>query len=1128
VLYLKSMSIDRFKSFKHISVLFNKGFNCIVGPNGSGKSNIVDALFFSLGESSLRRLRVDRLQYLIRESSTRKTQSMATAHVKLELEGDEKVEITRGIRADGKTVYRLNGKRMTRQEVLEVLKKHNVRVDETSTIAQGEINKIIEANAKQRREFIDIAAGIQEFESKKKEALSELEKVGIKVSTAQAMLNERLTYLNELAKDKEAAEKFILMTKRLKSLSYSILTKRKKTLQLALEGYSGDIAKLEAEKKGIGEKLAEYAKKITELSEERQRIAAMLNDSTTTLDGANKKMTEIESELSALEVKIGTGNATIEDCNKLIAALGEEIKGTEEKVRANQAEIARLGGAVAELEAKAKKFSTHGSSGDGGRRVKELDAEIAALEKEMTLFQEKLSKLQTESTLVDARKENALKESAKIVEEIKSEAELLAESKEKAEKEGTKREQATKKANSLQARGEDLRNRLSSLDSEILSLKEQRASAHSREGLVQGKLKSVFAKNPGFYGTAAELCTYDGKYAEAVEAAAGSRFNYFVVESMDVANEMIQYLRKQNAGRATFIPLRELKVEQEQSEKGLQPVTGLLDYDKKYEKVFTYIFSNTYLVNDVEEAKSLGTGRRRYVTLSGETVERAGVLSGGSRLKMLSLAAIEKRLKELEDSKAGAFAEAKDVDRELFASRSESARAELEMASAIAALQGHKGTLESKNETRAKLEQELAGIGKESEKLAGELEKLADDSAQKAERLSKMKQDRSSAYDLSLETARKGMSKADMDQQEKLNKEAEGMKLSAAQMEQANKMFADAIVQRGKELKEKKELFASTKKAISEGAKRKAELIKAKEQIEAHLKRSSKSNKEAIERQEAIDKEKDRLVNEQALANAKGEGMERQMGEIKVRQGTTDQRLNDITAELSAYGNAEIEFVDGDVEKMEKEQTGLSAKIEALGNVNLKAPEDYEQKARSVNEATEKVNTLEGEKRAVLAMIEEIDSKKLNAFITTYTEVSKNFSKLYNYIFPGKARIELEDMNEPLSTGLSIKIEDTNFVGQSRGLSGGQKSLISLMLLFAIHMCKPSSIYLFDEIDTALDKENSKKLSQLVREMAKDAQFIVVSHNDSLIVNADAALGVTKSGGDSQVYGIEISNIRKQ
>lgn len=1128
MLYLKSMSIDRFKSFKHISVLFNKGFNCIVGPNGSGKSNIIDALFFSLGESSLRRLRVDRLQYLIRESSTRKTQSMSTAHVKLELDGDEKLEITRGIRADGKTVYRLNGKRMTRQEVLEVLKKHRVHIDETSTIAQGEINKIIEANSKQRREFIDIASGIQEFESKKKEALAELEKVTTKIGTAQAMLNERLTFLNELAKDKEAAEKYLLMSKRLKSLNYSVLMKRKRGAQLALDAYSKDIAKLEAEKENIGAELAEYAKKISTLGEERQKITAMLSEGTSTFDGANKKFADVSNALSALEVTINTGNATTEELTKLIGAISEEIRVAGEKVKSNESEVAGLKSKISELEAQAKRFGVSGSGVESGKRVKELDASVSALEKEAMRLQERFSKLQAEKTLIDARKENALKDISKLEEETDKQMALAAELKEKVKSETSKKEQAEKKSAALQARADELRGAMGSVDSEIISLKEQRASAHLRDGSMQSKLSAAFGDHPGFHGTAAELCSYDGKYAEAVEAAAGSRFNYFVVDSMGVANEMIQYLKHQNLGRATFIPLQELSVEQERREKGLQAVADLLEFDTKFTKAFSYIFSNTYLVKDVEEAKRLGTGTHRYVTLTGETVERSGVLSGGSRLKVLPIAALEKKLRDFEETKAKLFAQIKDVDATYFTCRKDTFGAEMEIASTNAAIEecnkGIKGFGEQKEGSGSR----LAEIEKEAKKVNGDIEALAKESAQASETLAKLRQERSSAYEDSLEAAKKGMRKEEAEQLARLNKETEELKIRNAQTEQTSKMLSEGAEQKEKELREKREALEKTRKAIAEDTKRRAELTKSREQIESHMKKSSKSNKEAIERQEAIAKEMEKFIAEQATQNAKASSLEKQVSDIRVKHGQTETRLNDIAAEISAYGSVDFEILKDDVEKMEKESGLLGAKIEALGNVNLKAPEDYEEKARSVNEATEKVNTLEGEKHAVLSMIEEIDSKKLNAFITTFSEVSKNFSKLYNYIYPGKGRIELEDLNDPLNTGLNIKIEDPNFLGQSRGLSGGQKSLLSLMLLFAVHTCKPSSVYLFDEIDTALDKENSKKLSQLIKEMAKEAQFIVVSHNDSLIVNADVALGVTKSGGDSQVYGIEISNMRKQ
>lgn len=1127
MLYLKSMSIERFKSFKHISVLFNKGFNCIVGPNGSGKSNIIDALLFSLGESSLHRLRVDRLQYLIREGSSRKSAAMSKAHVKLELDGDEKIEISRGIRGDGKTVYRLNGKRMTKQEVIEVLKRHRVHIDETSTIAQGEINKIIEANAKQRREFIDIAAGIQEFEYKKKEAMSELEKVSVRVSTAQAMLGERLTYLNELSKEKDAAEKYIEMSKRLKSLNYSILVRRRQSSQLTLDAYAKELAKMEEDKSEIEAKLAEYADKISALSEERQKISDMLTSNTTAIDGVNKQLADVGNELSALEVKMVNGNETVAETEKLIGSIAAEIKEMEEKVKAGTEEVTGLRSRLSEMEAQAKRLGSTGNTSESGKKIKDIEASVSGMEKVLAQLQEKFAKLQNEKTLIDSRKEGASKEAERLDAEMAKEMASVSDlnSRVKAEKE--KKAKAEKRAAELQRRAEELRNALGTADSEIIALKEQRAASHSGLGAMQSRLKSAFAKHPGFYGTAAELCSYDGKYAEAVEAAAGSRFNYFIVESMDVAKEMIQYLKKQNLGRSTFVPLRELHVEQAAKEKGLQAVTDLLECDKKFERVFTYIFNNTYLVKDIDEAKSLGTGRRRYVTLSGETVERSGVLAGGSRAKVLSMAMIEKKLKELEESRSRRFAEAKDVDAQYFSSRKEFAEADIAIASANSSIEEYNKRIKGYGDEKTKLLAEAASVSKEASKSSAGIADANARISQLIAEIEKGKQERSKAYNDSLEAAHKGMSKEDADELARLSKEIEETKIRIAETQQTGKMLNENIQQKRKESKEKKELMDKTRKQLADHEKRKAELLRSKEQVENRMRKSSKSSKEALDRQDSIAKELDKLIAEQASQNAKADGVERQVSDVKVRQGQTEMRLNDIAAELTAYGDAVPELLEEDVEKMEKEAATLGVKIEALGDVNLKAPESYDEKSKSVNEATDKVNTLEGEKKAVLSMIEEIDAKKLDAFITTFNEVSANFSKLYNYIYPGKAKIELEDMNNPLGTGLNIKIEDANFVGHSRGLSGGQKSLISLMLLFAIHMCKPSSVYLFDEIDTALDKDNSKKLSQLIREMAKEAQFIVVSHNDSLIVNADVAVGVTKSGGDSQVYGIEISNVRK-
>jgi len=235
-------------------------------------------------------------------------------------------------------------------------------------------------------------------------------------------------------------------------------------------------------------------------------------------------------------------------------------------------------------------------------------------------------------------------------------------------------------------------------------------------------------------------------------------------------------------------------------------------------------------------------------------------------------------------------------------------------------------------------------------------------------------------------------------------------------------------------------------------------------------------------------------------------------------------RLNDMKAEMAAY-TEQITPIEQSVAEMQKEADITTAKISELGNVNLKAPEIYAEKKKYVDEASEKLKILDSERQAVLKMIDEVESKKLKIFTETFNGINKHFSKLYNYIFPGKAEIELDNPKDPFNSGLYMKINDGTNQKRLEGLSGGEKSLVMLMLIFAIHMYKPYSLYIFDEVDYALDKENSKKLSQLIKELSKDLQFILVSHNDSLISNADTAIGVTKVNGESKAFGIEISKI---
>ncbi len=317
------------------------------------------------------------------------------------------------------------------------------------------------------------------------------------------------------------------------------------------------------------------------------------------------------------------------------------------------------------------------------------------------------------------------------------------------------------------------------------------------------------------------------------------------------------------------------------------------------------------------------------------------------------------------------------------------------------------------------------------------------------------------------------------------------------------------------------------KETLKEKEIRKEVLHRSKAEIEKEINSKSESSKRSYSRIQSINDEISKLSAEHGKHEAEINAIERQINEIRLKRGTFETRLSDITAELKAY-DAATSPLKSQLTEMEAEVNVLSSKITELGNVNQKAPEIYEERKKTVEEAASRVSTLLTEKEAVLRMMEEIDSKKLQTFMDMLNEVNKSFMKLYNYVFPGKACIVLEDDKDPLSSGIHIKISEGKAEKQFMSMSGGERAIISLMLLFSIHMGRKSSLYIFDEVDAALDKENAKKLSILIKEMSKEAQFIVISHNDSLIVNADTAIGVVKAEGESRAYGVEVSSMVKK
>ena len=365
MLYLDEVSIHNFKSFKNATIKFNKGFNCIVGPNGSGKSNICDSLLFALGETSLKRMRVNKSLLLINNlAKPSKDDGIRKAYVKVRFSGEKDIEIMRYLKSNQKMGYRLNGKRTTRQEVVEVLKSYKAQINDTNTMTQGEITYLLNLNPKERRTLIDTAAGISEFNEKRDVSLKELEKVDIKINESRVMLKERSGFLDTLEKEKEGAERFTELTNMIKATSYTLLRLREKDIAEKLAAIVEELAKKEATKKDFDKRITEIEAKIGELSTERERISKNLTARSAELGATNKILEEINKNIAIGSTKLGSLNDTIKASKDRLSILESEQKKTKSKEKENTEAIKKLD---FELQVKSKDLpeDESGTEGEG-------------------------------------------------------------------------------------------------------------------------------------------------------------------------------------------------------------------------------------------------------------------------------------------------------------------------------------------------------------------------------------------------------------------------------------------------------------------------------------------------------------------------------------------------------------------------------------------------------------------------------------------------------------------------------------------------------------------------------------------------------------------------------------------
>jgi len=1163
---INRMVMHGFKSFaKHTEILFGGSFNCVLGPNGAGKSNVLDALCFVLGKSSSRDLRAEKSANLIYNGGKSKNPAKH-GEVSIFFDNSEKVfptedkevKITRIVRQNGQSVYKINDKAMTRQQITNLLSLAKIDPDGYNIILQGDIVKFVEMHPEDRRKLIEDIAGISVYEEKKHKAMLELEKVEQHLRETDLILTERGTYLKELRKDRDQALKYKEMSDRIKQnkASYLKIQIEKKEAERRsiqekidsgnkdLENLRGKISKLKAENDEKKRQIEAISREIEEKGEiEQVKLNKEVETLKIDLTKNNSRTETLKNELNKLRQRRTDLVSSIGDTEKRISQLTNEKKEYESLIGAKNKDRELISGKILKFKEKNKLDSV----ADIENKVEEIDRKAEELQKEITALRESQHNLIREKDRISHEiglVQDRIKKVIDVEKEHRQQLDALKDKRQVFKSTTLELNKRLDEDSSLAVQLSESRRRLNSFNEELAKLRAKDITIRevARGDLAVKKILEMKGRRDGIYGTVSDLGNVSSKYAVALEVAAGPRIKSIVVENEKTAAELIKYLKDNRLGTATFLPLNKISGKEAGEDtkrligaKGVHDLAiKLVSFDQKFKKVFSYVFADTLIVDDIHVATRLGVGKAKYVTLDGDIAEVSGAMHGGFRERRKEAFGFKERevAESLEEN------EKKAREMESLISALEKKRSENE--AKITELRENKAVLEGeiiKSETSMHLETSDAEASQQQQKELEKKEKEIDTEVSKIN---------NKVADCNRELTNLKIEKQKLRNTiTQLNNPALLAELNT--FEQKFKQLSEEIIRLSSEIKN---IDAQIINIFLPEKEKTEKILKAIDKDEESFNAEQKKLHGEIAQKEVLLRQKEDTAKEfynrfrSLFARQSKINEEAQKNEYSVEKLAEESRQAEIKVNFHSLKNAETaaslaalnqefaqyEGIKLDLEKTEEQLKGEIAKFERMrediGSVNMRALEVYDEAERQYSEFLDKKSKLGQEKEDVLTMMSEIEGKKKELFVKTFEVVNTNFKSFFGMLTTkgAEATLVIENEENPFEAGLriNVKISGSKFL-DIRGLSGGEKTLTALAFIFAIQEHEPASFYVLDEVDAALDKHNSEKLAKLIRKYSEKAQYIMISHNDNVISTADILYGVSMNeDGVSQVVSLKI------
>ena len=1166
-MYLKRLEMQGFKSFADKTILeFRPGITGVIGPNGSGKSNISDAIRWILGEQSMKSLRGSKTQDII-FAGTQNRKSLGFAEASLVFDNTDgalpiefsEVTITRKIYRSGETGYYINKTACRLKDVIELFMDTGIGRDGYSIIGQGKVDEILSNKSEDRRHIFEEAAGIVKYRARKEETEKKLEQTKLNLLRINDIIIEIEGNLEPLQLQSDKAKKYLNLKEELKNIEIGLfiynIDKYKKDLEAlaqdedimksTLNQEEGKLEKIKILKEELKDEIDEITTKI----EEMQNIGFE----------SQKKIEQCNSNINVAEAKIQS-NKEIAERNKI------EISELQEKIASLKSDIEQKESRKSNLKENKAKFENELKEKE--EELAKLTAKLSSKELEMEEIKKIIEKntdrkyeLQAEISKKQANIENLEKRKNQLNQEISSqtlEIDRIRIKKEDIAREfnetESNRNNILKKIEEIRKQKNEITTKIKEFEIQIANLTNEMRMKTSRYNFLvetekekEGYIKSVKSLlidcekakelGKGMHGVLANIIDVPKEYQTAIEMCLGASLQNIVTETEEDAKKLIEHLRVNNLGRASFLPITSVKGKKLDNIKGKKDgVIGiacdLIKFDKKYEQIVLNLLGRTVIVDNMQNAIKLSKENNysfRIITLEGDVINPSGAITGGSVAKKTvnilgrskeieelskeindiktKISKLEKSKEEYEDSSEDVLEEAEHLEKQL---------QEIEISYAT-----EKQRVESIDENiqtiRDRINKQKEEVLK-SEENKKELLNSKELDEQEMSKISKENEEKQSIIDEFANSNKDSQTYID-----NLNEDITDLKISVSSfnesemsIEEMSEMINKEIETHTKNVEIKKAQIEKDEKENIELEKQIEETKKQIEEIKFQVSNSGenieKLKKDRVSKNEKLTKKEDEQTDEFKVI----EDLKAQVTKLEVKKSKIEEDITEIINKMwEEYeltpNNAGNYPMPENVQLTQRKVNNLRTDIRELGSVNVDSIEEYKNLKQRYDFMCEQRLDLE----STMAKLNKVIAEMLDVMKTQFKEkfeiINKNFGEVFKELFGGgMAEVSLTDENNILESGIEINVQPPGKKLQSMLLlSGGERAFTAIALLFAILKINPAPFCVLDEIEAALDDVNVYRYAEYLKKFAKDTQFLVITHRKGTMEAADTIYGVT-------------------